>query len=165
MRSSVGTPSTPRRRAAVVLLSTALPLLLLGGTSPAFAATSNATSSSTPQAGVTVSPATVAPGTSATVVVSGTNNSSARMNSVALGVSFSNTLKYRIISTPASTCRPTGGSGKTTFYCSLPLAAGATATIKLAVTPSTSGTYAFDAYARNIDTTAQTTATATLQAG
>jgi len=136
------------------LLASSLTLLLLGA-APASAATGPV------QAGLTLTPATVAAGSPVVVVGTATNTTSAPVQA-SLGVDV-----------PAG-LRPTGASGSACtprnivhlVYCGIQsLAPGRTATITFTVTPAAAGSYAFRSYARITYTSGDTFAYRTLTVG
>ena len=154
------------RTRSALLSATAVTLVAGGGLigPSAQAATRPSSTSSTPVSAVSLSPATVAVGGTSTVSVSATNGSRTALGQVALGVTT--TLAGAKLTPPVNgSCRVTSVVGKRLYYCLLSsLAAGQTATFTFTVTPTTAGSYGFDAYARTISTMLQTTSSTTLTA-
>lgn len=147
-------------RAALSLIGV-VPLAALAmttGVLPAQAATS------TPVAGLAISPGSVTAGSPATVTVTAKNTGRKSLGQVALGVSGA--LAFGSPVPPAgATCRPANVSGTRLYYCLLTsLPAGKTATLTVTVTPLATGKYVLNSYAREIATMTETTATATLTA-
>lgn len=112
-----------------------------------------------PVAGATFTPATVALGGTATLVLSATNTGPTSLTSnVALGVRI--TLPFTVVNMPpGQLCSARSGL----YYCLTSVAKGATSKLTLKVTaPTAPGTYAVSSYAGNTDTGDETYATATL---
>jgi Bacterial Ig-like domain (group 3) len=110
-----------------------------------------------PTALASFSPTMMTVGGSARLTVSVKNPTPYAMQSVALGVMPQ--APFTVVSTPAgAVC----GARPGLYYCMISVPAGATRSLVLQMTPGTNGTITANSYARNIDTSDETGATAVL---
>ena len=147
-----------RRRIVGAALAGAMAVGMLGASVTANAATGPV------QAGLTLTPSTATVSQVVTGTATATNTSNATISQVAMGIDIPSGLAYTGLVRPVNgSCRATFVTNHRLVYCNVSnLLPGQTATLKVTVSAPAAGSYAFRVYARQLYTTTDTFAYATL---
>jgi hypothetical protein len=155
---TTSTTTRTRNRTIRAVLTGALAVGILGASVTADAATGPV------QAGLTLTPSSAAVSQVVTGTATATNTSNAAISQVAMGIDIPSGLAYTGLVRPVNgSCRATFVTNHRLVYCNVSnLAPGQTATLKVTVSAPATGSYAFRVYARQLYTTTDTFAYATL---